>query len=339
MKRAGVYRGSSAAHKETPVRSSVTSIFAALALSLASGALFAQQYPAKPVRIVVPYGPGTGVDVAARLIADPLAKNLGQPFVIDNRPGAAGTIGTGAVAAAAPDGYTALVNASSHTSVQALMRNLPYDVARDFVNVTMVAESPLVLVTSKARGYQSVKQLIAAAKAKPGTITFASAGVATTTHIAAEKFRLAAGFEALHVPYKSTTDALADVMTGRIDYLYTALVSALGPIRDGRLVALALGAHRSDVLPNVPTIVEAGVPNADYSLWFGLFLPAKTPRDIVQRLNRETVNVLSTSDSRERFGKIGAQPYPMSVEEFDALVRREIVENDRLIKAAGIKME
>jgi tripartite-type tricarboxylate transporter receptor subunit TctC len=321
------------------MQNSVKRILAALALSLAAGAAFAQQYPSKPVRVVAPYGPGTGVDIAARLVAEPLAKSFGQPFVIDNRPGAAGTIGTGAVASAPPDGYTMLVNASSHTSVQALMRNLPYDVARDFANVTMIAESPLVLVTSKLRGYQNVKQLIAAAKAKPGTITFASAGVATTTHIAAEKFRLAAGFDALHVPFKSTTDALSDVMTGRIDYLYTALVSALGPIRDGRLVALALGSHRSDVLPNVPTIVEAGVPNADYSLWFGLFLPAKTPRDIVERLNRETVKVLSMPDTKERFAKIGAQPYPMSVEEFDALIRREIIENERLIKAAGIKME
>jgi tripartite-type tricarboxylate transporter receptor subunit TctC len=320
------------------MRVSMRRMAAGLVISVAAGAAFAQQYPSKPVKIVVPYGPGTGVDVAARLVAEPLAKNLGQPFVIDNRPGAAGTIGTGAVASAPPDGYTILVNASSHTSVQALMR-LPYDVARDFAGVTMIAESPLVLVTSKTRGYQTVKQLIAAAKAKPGTITFASAGVGTTTHIAAEKFRLAAGFEALHVPFKSTTDALSDVMTGRIDYLYTALVSALGGIRDGRLVALALGSRRSDVLPDVPTIVEAGVPNGDYSLWFGMFLPAKTPRDIVQRVNRETVKVLSTPDTKERFAKIGADPYPMSVEEFEALVRREIIENERLIKAAGIKME
>jgi tripartite-type tricarboxylate transporter receptor subunit TctC len=312
---------------------------AGLVISAAAGGAFAQQYPSKPVKIVVPYGPGTGVDVSARIVAEPLAKNLGQPVVIDNRPGAAGTIGTGAVASAPPDGYTILVNASSHTSVQSIMRNLPYDVTRDFAGVTMVAESPLVLVTSKARGYQTVKQLIAAAKAKPGTITFASAGVATTTHIAAEKFRVAAGFEALHVPFKSTTDALSDVMTGRIDYLYTALVSALGGIRDGRLVALALGSRRSDVLPNVPTIVEAGVPNGDYSLWFGMFLPAKTPRDIVQRVNRETVKVLSTPDTKERFAKIGADPFPMTVEDFEALVRREIVDNDRLIKAVGIKME
>lgn len=321
------------------MKSAAASLALLLTLAFVAGAASPQQYPSKPLRIVVPYGPGTGVDVAARIVGEPLAKSVGQAVVIDNRPGAAGTIGTGAAAAAPPDGYTMLVNASSHTSVPALMRNLSYDVSRDFAGVTMVAESPLVLVTSKARGYQNVRQLIAAAKAKPGTITFASAGVGTTTHIAAEKFRLAAGFDALHVPYKSTTDSLSDVMTGRIDYLYTALVSALGPIKDGRLTALALASRRSDVVPDVPTIVEAGVPGGDYSLWFGLFLPGKTPRDIVQRLNRETVKVLSTPETKERFAKIGAQPYPMSVEEFEALVRREIVENERLIKAAGMKME
>lgn len=308
-------------------------------LSMVATSVVAQQYPSKPVKVYVPYGPGTGVDVAARLVSEALAKNLSQPFVIENRPGAAGTIATALVAAAAPDGYSVLVNASSHTSVPALMRNLPYDAARDFAGVTTLAESPLVLVTSKSRGFQTVKQLIAAAKSKPGSITFASAGVGTATHIAAEKFRLAAGFEALHVPFKSTTDALVDVMTGRIDYLYTALVSALGGIRDGRLVALAVGARRSSVLPDVPTIVEAGVPNADYSLWFGMFVGAKTPRDIVNRLNRETVKVLATPELKDRLAKIGAEPFTMTPEEFDTMIRREIVENERLVKAAGIKTE
>ena len=315
------------------------SISTAILLSIVATGVVAQQYPSKAVKVYVPYGPGTGVDVAARLISEALARNLSQPFVIENRPGAAGTLATGLVAAAAPDGYSVLVNASSHTSVPALMRNLPYDAARDFAGVTTLAESPLVLVTAKARGLQTVKQLIAAAKAKPGSITFASAGVGTATHIAAEKFRLAAGFEALHIPFKSTTDALADVTTGRIDYLYTALVSALGGIRDGRLVALAMGSRRSSLLPDVPTIVEAGVPNGDYSLWFGMFVGAKTPRDIVNRLNGETVKLLATPELKDRFAKIGAEPFTMTPEEFDAMIRREMVENERLIKAAGIKTE
>ena len=299
----------------------------------------AQAYPARPVKVVVPFGPGTGVDVAARLVSESLAKSFGQSFVVENRPGAAGTIAVAYVAAAPADGYTVLVNASSHTSVSALMKNLPYDAARDFAGVTTLAESPLVLVIARSRGIQSVNELIAAAKAKPGSITFGSAGVGTVTHISAEKFRLAAGFDARHIPFKSTTDALVDVTAGRVDYTYTALVSALPGIRDGRLVALALGSRRSPVLPNVPTIVEAGVPNAEYSLWFGMLVPAKTPRDIVNRLNHETVKALHSADLKERLAKVGIEPYTMTADEYDALIRREIVDNERLVKAAGIKTD
>ena len=308
-------------------------------LWLTATCALAEDYPARPVRVVVPYGPGTGVDVVARLVSETLANKLGQSFVIDNRPGAAGTIGVATVAAAPATGYTILVNASSHTSVPAIMRNLPYDAARDFAGVTLLGESPLVLVIARSRGVRSVSELIAAAKAKPGSISFGSAGVGTATYVSAEKFRRAAGFEAVHVPYKSTTDALVDVMAGRIDYTYTALVSALPGIQDGRLVALALGSRRSPVLPNVPTIVEAGVPNADYSLWFGMFVPAKTPRDIVHRLNRETVQALATAELKEKLAKIGVEPITLTPEQYDALIRRELIENERLMKAAGIKPE
>jgi tripartite-type tricarboxylate transporter receptor subunit TctC len=279
------------------------------------------------------------VDVVARYVSEALATSLGQPFIIDNRAGASGTIGVAIVAAAPPTGYSLLVNPSSHTSVPAVMRNLPYDAARDFAGVTMLAESPLALVASRSRGVKSVSELIAAAKAKPGSVTFASAGVGTATYLSAEKFRRAAGFDALHIPFKSTTDALVEVMAGRIDYTYTALVSALPGIQDGRLVPLALASRRSPVLPNVPTIVEAGVPKADYSLWFGMLAPAKTPRDIVNRLNRETVKVLSSPEMKEKLAKIGAEPLTTTPEQFDALIKRELIENDLLIKAAGIKTE
>jgi tripartite-type tricarboxylate transporter receptor subunit TctC len=319
-------------------QSSVLAVCVMAALTLGNSAS-AQSYPARTVKFVVPYGPGTGVDVAARIVAERLSKNLVQPFVVENRAGASGTIATAAVAVAPPDGYTLLVSVSSHTSVPALMKNLPFDAARDFTGVAVIAESPLVLVTSRARGFASVKDLIAAAKAKPGTVSFASAGVGTTTHIAAEKFRIAAGFEALHVPFKSTTDALGDVMSGRIDYLYTTLVSALGGVKDGRLVALALGARRTPLLPGTPTIVEAGVPDAEYSTWFGILAPAKTPRDIVTRLHAETGKVLAAQDVRERMAAAGAEHYALSLEEFEALLRREFLDNERLIKAAGIKLD
>jgi tripartite-type tricarboxylate transporter receptor subunit TctC len=185
------------------------------------------------------------VDLAARILADSLSKTMGQAFVVENKAGAAGTIAGALVAAAPPDGYTLMMNATSQTTLPALMKNLPYDGKRDFVGVAMMASSPLVLVASRAKGHLTVKDLVAAAKAKPGSVSFASAGVGSTTHLTAEKFRMAAGFEALHVPYKSTTDALAEVMAGRIDYLVTTLPSALGPVKDGRLVALALGLRRS----------------------------------------------------------------------------------------------
>ena len=326
----------------------VTTMMKSLAQRLATALLIgafaatpalAQDYPARSVRIVVPYGPGTGVDLAARILAERLSKSLGQAFVVENRTGAAGSIAGAAVAAATPDGYTLMMDANGHTTVPALMKNLPYDPRRDFVGVAMFAESPLVLVTSRSVGYQSVQELVAAAKAKPGSITFASAGVGTSTHLAAEKFRIAAGFQALHVPYKSTTDALAEVMAGRIDYLVTTLPSALGPVKDGRLVVLAMGLRRSPLMPNVPTLAEAGVPNAESAAWFGLFAPARTPRDVVTRLHAEVAKALATPEARERLSNIGADPRPMGVDEFDALLKREFVDNENLVKAAGIKTD
>ena len=311
----------------------VLSLFAVVSMG------WAQEYPNRPVRILVPYGPGTGVDLVARVLAERLQKAFGQSFVVENKAGAAGTIAGAAAATAAPDGYTLLLNANSHTSVPVLMKNLSYDAPRDFASVAMVGESPLVLVSSKSRGFQSVKDLVAAAKAQPGKITFASAGVGTTTHLSAEKFRIAAGFQALHVPFRSTTDALAEVMTGRIDYLVTTLPSALGPVRDGRLAALAMGMRRSPLLPGTPTLAEVGLPQAESSAWFGLFAPAKTPKAVIARLHGEISKALASPEVKERLAHVGAEPYPMTVEEFDALVKREFAENEQLIKAIGAKLE
>lgn len=311
---------------------------AAILISLA-GAAFAQEYPVRTVRFIVPYGPGTGVDLAARIVADRLAKSTGQPFVVENKTGAAGTIAGAAVATATPDGYTLLVDANGHTTVPALMKHLSYDPRRDFTAVAMIASSPLVLVSSSSRGYRTVKDLVSAAKAKPGSLSFASAGVGTSTHFAAEKFRLAAGFQALHVPYKSTTDALAEVMSGRVDYLVTTLPSALGPVKEGRLVALAIGRRRSGALPAVPTLAEAGVPNAESDAWFGAFAPAKTPREVVARLHAEIAKALADPDVRDRLERMGAEPTAISAKEFDALVEREFADNEQLVKAIGIKVE
>ena len=305
--------------------------------SLACNAL-AQAYPSKPVRILIPYGPGTGIDVVIRVLNEALSKNLGQQFIAENRTGAAGTIAAAYVASQPADGYTLLSDSSSHTIVPSLMARLPFDTARDFAGVTTLIENPLVLVIARAKGIQSVRELIAAAKAKPGSITYASAGVGSSTHISAEKFRLGAGFEGLHIPFKSTTDGLVEVLAGRVDFTYTALASALPSIRGGKLVALAMVSRRVGIMPDVPAIDEI-VPNSGYSTWLGIMVPAKTPRDIVQRLNQEIVKAMTTDDMKERMAKLGAEPWTMSPEEFDALRRRELVENDRLVKAAGIKMQ
>ena len=310
-----------------------------LMLWAVAGAAGAQAYPARPVKVIVPYGPGTGVEVVARLLSQLIAKNVGQSFVVEARTGAGGTIATAFVAAQPADGYTVLVDSSSHTSVPALMPNLPYDTMRDFSGVTTLVENPLALVTSQATGFKTVRELVTAAKAKPGVLTYASAGIGTSTHISAEKFRTGAGFEALHVPFKSTTEAITELLGGRMDFTYTALTSALAGARDGRLVVLAMSARRSSVLPNVPTIVEAGVPNGAYSSWIGMVVASKTPREIVNRLNQETVKALATPELLEQLSKIAAEAWTMSPEEFDTMRRRELAENERLIKAVGIKLQ
>ena len=310
-----------------------------LALFLVATGVQAQSYPSRPVRVIIPYGPGTGVDVVARMVAEAISKSVGQPFIAEQRVGGAGTIAAGTVANAPADGYTLLVDSSAHTSVPALMQNLPFDTARDFAGVTTLIENPLVLVTAQSRGYKTVADLVAAAKAKPGSINYASGGLGTSTHISAEKFRMGAGFEAVHIPFKSTTEALTEIMGGRMDFTYTALTSALSGIRDGRLVALAMSSRRSPVLPNVPTITEAGVANATYSSWVGMMVAAKTPREIINRLYQETLKAMATPDVQERLAKIGAEPVTMPPDDFEALRRRELVENVQLMKTIGIKAQ
>lgn len=298
---------------------------------------FAQSYPTRPVRILIPYGAGSGVDVVVRLLAEPLGKALGQPIVPENRAGGGGTVATAHVAAQAPDGYTVLSDSSSHTIAPALLQGLAFDTARDFAGVTTLVENPLVLVTSRGKGYQSVRDIIAAARANPGKITFGSAGVGTTTHISAEKIRIAAGFDALHVPYKSTTDGLIEVIAGRIDYIYTAVTSAQANVREGKLVALAVVGRRVPVLPDVPSIEEI-VPNAGHGSWIGVMVSSKTPRDVVQRLNQEIVRAMQGPEMKERLAKLGMEPWTMSPEEFDAMRRRELTENARVVKALNLKM-
>jgi len=319
-------------------RTAVSAVAALLGTAgTAVGTAFAQDFPSRPFKILVPYGPGTGVDVAARMLGERLSRSMGQPFVIENKVGATGTIAGATLAAAAPDGYTLMMDTPSITTTPSMLA-MPYHPQTAFAPVAMVAESAFIFVTSPTRGYRNLKDLIAAAKAKPGTVNFASGPPGTSTHLSGEKFRAAAGIQLTHVPYKSTTEALADTMAGRIDFLVTAMPTPVALIKDGKLMGLAVGARRSPLLPDVPTLAEAGVPNAESSIWFGLFAPAKTPKAVVQRLNQEIAKSMTAPDAKERVATMGAEPYTMSVEEFEAVLRREYTDNDKLIKAAGIKM-
>ena len=317
----------------------VKHIVAALAVMLAAPAA-AQQYPTKSIRVVVPFTAGSTTDIIGRTVTERLAANFGHPIIVDNRGGAGGTIGSGIVAKAAPDGYTVLIHSSSHTVNPATYPNLPFDTARDFAGVTPLASLPNALVVAPSKGIRSVKDLIAAAKAKPGTFTYASAGAGSATHLNAEKFKIGSGIDALHVPFKGSPEAVTEVMTGRVDYYFAPLAPVISLIKDGRLLAIAVGSpRRSSALPDVPTTLEAGVPNSDYNFWIGMMVPAKTPKAVVDRLYAETAKALASPEMKKRYADLGADPMNMKPEQFDAYIRREIVDNQALVKAAGIKTQ
>jgi tripartite-type tricarboxylate transporter receptor subunit TctC len=316
-------------------------VYTAVAVLLTLGAGTAQaQWPAKPIKVIVPFTPGSATDIVARSVGERLSPRLGQPLIVENKPGAGGTIGTAQVAQATPDGYTILVQSSAHTVNPWIYDKLPFDTTRDFAGVTPLASLPNVLIIAPTKGIKSVKALVDAAKASPGSLTYASAGTGSATHMNAEKFRAAAGIDAVHVPFKGTPEGITEVMTGRVDYFFAPIVSAMPQLRDGKLFALAVGSpRRSSILPDVPTTVEAGVAGSDYTFWVGMLVSAKVPREVVTRLNAETTRVLDSADMKERLAKLGAEPLPMTPGEFDAYIREELGANQRLIKAAGMKAQ
>src|SRR5476649_984792 len=274
---------------------------AALAAVFAAPTAEAQTYPSKPIHVIVAFTPGSATDVIARAVAQSMSERIGQPVMIDNRPGAGGTIAAAQVAKAAPDGYTLLVNSSGHTVNPWIYPSLPYDTAKDLMGVSIMARQPNVLVVSPTRGWTTVGDMVKAAKAAPGKMSFASAGVGSATHMNGEKFKAAAGIDVLHVPYKGTPEALNDVMGGRVDYFFSPVVSALSIVNDKRLQALAVGSHaRASVLPDVPTTEEAGYKGSAYNYWAGLLAPAGTPPRIIERLNKELVAALALPAVKER---------------------------------------
>jgi len=292
------------------------------------------------VRIVVPFTAGSATDILARTVGQKLSEAWGQPVVVDNRPGAGGTIGAAIVAKSPGDGYTLLVHSAAHAYNPAIYANLSYDTVRDFVEVVPLAGQPNVLVVAPSTGMKSVADLIATAKQKPGALNFASAGNGSGTHINGEKFRIAAGIDVLHIPYKGTPEALADTMAGRVTYFFSPISAALPQVREGKLVALGVStAKRSNVLPSVPTIAESGLPGFDYNLWVGMFAPAGTPADLVERINRDVLRVLQTPEAKERLTALGAEAMPMTPAEFRKFVQDEIADSGKVVKAAGIRIE
>ncbi len=305
-----------------------------------STAACGQDYPTKAVKIVVPFTAGSATDILARTVGQKLSETWNQPVVVDNRAGAGGTIGAGLVAKSPPDGYSLMVHSAAQAVNPYIYPALSYDTLKDFVQVAPLAGQPNVLVVAPATGYKTVADLVADAKKKPGALNFGSAGTGSGTHINGEKFKLVAGIDVMHIPYKGTPEALTDAMTGRISYFFSPISAALPLVRDGKLVALGVtSAKRSSALPNVPTIAESGLPGFDYNLWVGLFAPAGTPADVVDKINRDVNRVLREPEVRERMAALGAEAMTMTPAEFDKFMRAEMDDAARVVKAAGIKVQ
>ena len=314
------------------------SVLAPLLARTASAQASAPAWPTKPIRIIVPLTPGSASDVMARIVADQLAAQLGQPIIVENRPGAGNTIGMSAVAKAEPDGYTILVNSSTHTVTPATRSNLGFEMT-DLAAVIPLGNMPVVMIFNPSKGYKKLGDFVAYAKANPGKINYTSAGACNSSHLNGERFRLAAGIEAVHLPFKGAPEATTEVIAGRADFYFSPLVNALSLIKEGTVQALAVsGSARASALPDVPTTVEAGYPNSEYNFWVGMFAPAKTPADIRTRLYTESAKALQSPATREKLAGLGADPMPLNSAQFEALVKTEIETNTQLVKAAGIKV-
>jgi tripartite-type tricarboxylate transporter receptor subunit TctC len=298
----------------------------------------ADNWPSRMIKATIPFGAGSATDVVPRLVFDRLAAELGQPIVIENRVGAGGTLGTAQVAKAEPDGYAILAHSSALTIAPAIFHNLSFDATKDLSSALMIGSSANVMIVPASRPWKTVQDFIADARAKPGSISFGSVGVGSAVHISAERFRLAAGIEATHVPYRGGSEVITDILGGRIDFYFCPLATALPLIRSGKVRALLVStANRVVDLPDVPTPLDAGLKNADSAIWFGVFMPAKTPRDIIEKFHAAGMKLLAEPAMRESLTKLGVEVLPMTPAEMDDLVRRETASNLELIKAAGIQ--
>ena len=302
--------------------------------------VFAQAYPSKPVRIISPFAPGGGNDTICRIIAPRLGENLKQQVIIDSRPGANGIVGTEVAARSAPDGYTIILIPSGHAVNVSLYKKLPYDSITDFTPITLVATSPLILVMHPTVPVKNVKELIAFAKARPGQLTYSSAGVGASAHLAGALFETMTGTKMVHVPYKGSALALTDLIGGQVSLSFSTSASAMPHVRSGRLRALAgTGAARSPALPDLPTVAESGAPGYEASLWYGFVGPARMPAEIVQRLNSEIVAVLKLPEVRDRLANEGVEARSTTPEEFAKLLMSDLKRWANVIARAGVRVE
>ena len=300
----------------------------------------AANFPQRPIRFVIGFTPGGGPDITARFIGQKLAERWRQQVVTDNRPGAGGTIAANIVANANPDGYTLLSVSNAHAVAAAIYAKLPYDTVRDFAGITMTASGPALLLVSPNIGVKSAKDLIALAKAKPGQLNYSSAGVGSGAHFAAELFKNMAGIDVVHVPFKGIPEAITETMSGRVQFFLSPLASALNLVREGRAQAVGVsGVKRAPQLPDIPTIAESGLPGYRFEYWYGMLAPAKTPRAIVEKLNREITDIMKSEDLRSRWIALGVEPVPMTPQEFDKWIRDDIATSTRLARAANIKAD
>jgi tripartite-type tricarboxylate transporter receptor subunit TctC len=301
------------------------------------GTAWAQSYPSKAIRIIVPFTPGSATDVMARIVGERLNAAWGQAVVVENKPGAGGTIGIRDTARADPDGYTLVLVSSGHAVNHVLYKDLGYDTLKDLSSVAMLGSLPSVLIVPPTLPVNSVKELVAMLKAKPGQYNYATAGVGSGAHVSLAKFNVAADVKAVHVPLKGTPPILTEIMGGRVEYAMVPAVSGMGPVRDGKVKPLAVTtSKRVSALPNVPTLGEAGFPEGESTFWLALLAPAKTPPEILAKVNAEVNRALSAPDVVERLAKLGTEPMSMSPAEADAFIRREYNELGAVMRAAGL---
>jgi tripartite-type tricarboxylate transporter receptor subunit TctC len=319
------------------VKTSCAIAATAAAAALSFSAL-AQEYPTKPIRIIVPLTPGSGADIAGRIIGQRMSEHWKQPVVVENRPGAGGQIGTAAVVKAEPDGHTLLVQSSSHAANPAIYKSLPYDPLKDLADVAILGRTPYVMVSAASGPYKSLKDVIQAAKARPGELPFASAGVGTSTHLAAEYLIALAGLKMLHVPFKGSPDAIQDVLGGRSAFYMAPLDVGLGLVQQKKLNALGVSTkNRVELLSGVPTIAEQGLPDYDITLWFGMWAPSGTPVPVVQKLNAAVNAIVFEPQVKEQFAKLGIEPAPMKPDDFAKFVRSQVDFYKKIVARAGVQ--